>query len=68
MFQSKPMHERMVKTFDRGLKKEEKAAQKSLNKMMRRKFACEEDAIKESEFWLETHQNYRYKAFQKTFI
>ena len=34
---------------------------------MRRKFACEEDAIKESEFWLETHQNYRYKAFQKTF-
>ena len=28
MFQSKPMHERMVKTFDRGLKKDEKDASK----------------------------------------
>ena len=61
MFQSKPMHERMEKTFDKGLEKEQKAVQKSLNKMMRREFACEEDAIKEAELWLSTHQNYCFK-------
>ena len=55
MFHSQPMQERMEKSFQKRLEKDTKSAQVDLNKFMRREFACEADAWKESEIWLDEH-------------
>lgn len=55
MFHSQPMQERMEKSFRKRQEKDTKSAQVDLNKFMRREFACEADARKESELWLDEH-------------
>ena len=56
MFHSRPMQERgLEKSFQKRLEKDTKSAQVDLNKFMRREFACEADARKESEIWLDEH-------------
>ena len=55
MFHSQPMRERMEKSFQKRQEKDTKSAQVDLNKLMRREFACEADARKESERWLDEH-------------
>ena len=55
MFHSQPMRERMEKSFQKRQEKDMKSAQVDLNKLMRREFACEADARKESERWLDEH-------------
>ena len=55
MFHSRPMQERMEKSFQKRLEKDTKSAQVDLNKFMRREFACEADARKEAEIWLDQH-------------
>jgi transposase len=55
MFHSQLMQERMEKSFQKRLEKDTKSAQVDLNKFMRREFACEADARKESELWLDEH-------------
>ena len=55
MFHSRPMQERMEKSFQKRLEKDTKSAQVDLNKFMRREFACEADARKESEICLDQH-------------
>lgn len=54
-FHSQPMQERLEKSFQKRLEKDTKSAQVDLNKFMRREFACEADARKESELWLDEH-------------
>jgi transposase len=61
LFHSKPMQQRMEKTFEKRLGKETKDANASLKKIKSRKFACEPDAQKESEIWLQHHKNYKFK-------
>jgi transposase len=55
MFHSQSIQERMEKSFQKRLEKDTKSAQVDLNTLMRREFACEADARKESEIWLEEH-------------
>jgi transposase len=55
VFQSQPMQQRMEKSFPRMLEKQTRQAQKDLNKLMRREFACEADARKDAELWLAAH-------------
>src|SRR5512137_497102 len=55
MFHSLPMQERMEKSFQERLEKDTKSAQVDLNKFLRREFACEADARKEAEIWLDQH-------------
>ena len=45
----------MEKSFQKRLEKDTKSAQVDLNKFMRREFACEADARKEAEIWLDQH-------------
>jgi transposase len=61
LFQSKEMKKRKEKTFDRNIKKELKTAQKSLNKLKKMEYACEEDANRAAEKWLNEHQMYLFK-------
>lgn len=59
MFQSKPMRDRMEKTFQKSLQKETRSAERDLNRLMRRDFACEADALKDIEIWLGAHHLHR---------
>ena len=61
LFKSKEMKKRKEKTFDSNIKKELKTAQRSLNKLKKMEYACEEDAIRAAEKWLDEHQRYRFK-------
>jgi transposase len=49
------MQERKEKTFEKQLVKEKTQAERSLAKLKRREFACEEDARKEAELWVSEH-------------
>ncbi len=49
LYHSKPMQQRMEKTFEKRIKKDTKAATASLTKLTARRFACEPDAQKEAE-------------------
>jgi len=60
---SKEMHAKKAKTFDKNIEKEYKTAQISLNKLMRTAFACETDARITSEQWIKEHPHYRFKEF-----
>lgn len=55
VFQSQPMQQRMEKSFSKMLEKQTRQAQKDLNKLMRREFACEADARKDAELWSASH-------------
>ena len=55
VFQSQPMQQRMEKSFSKMLEKQTRQAQKDLNKLMRREFACEADARKDAESWAASH-------------
>jgi transposase len=61
LFQSKEMKKRKEKTFDSNIKKELKTAQRSLNKLKKMEYACEEDAIRAADKWLVEHQMYQFK-------
>ena len=52
VYQSKPMMERMERTFEKRLEKEDRTAERDLAKLERREFVCETDARKEAEIWL----------------
>ena len=61
LFQSKEMKKRKEKTFDRKIETEMKTAQRSLNKLKKIEYACEEDANRAAEKWLREHQMYQFK-------
>ena len=61
LFQSKEMKKRKEKTFDSNIEKELKTAQKSLNKLKKMEYACEEDANRAVKKWLDEHQMYQCK-------
>ena len=61
VYQSKPMQERMEKTFEKRLEKENRQAERSLAKLRCREFACEADARKEAELWLREHPLHKFK-------
>ena len=61
VYQSKPMQERMERTFEKRLEKENRQAERSLAKLRRREFACEADARKEAELWLREHPLHKFK-------
>ncbi len=61
LFQSKEMKKRKEKTFDSNIEKELKTAQRSLNKLKKMEYACEEDANRAAEKWLDEHQMYQFK-------
>jgi transposase len=61
VYQSKPMMERMKKTFEKRLEKDNRQAERSLTKLRRREFACEADARKEAEIWLKEHPFHKFK-------
>jgi transposase len=61
VYQSQPMRERMEKSFQKRLKKETRSAEISLNKLMRREFACEADARKDAEIWLAAHPFHKFE-------
>jgi transposase len=61
LFQSKEMKKRKEKTYDSNVEKNLKTAQKSLNKLKKMEYACEEDANRAAEKWLEEDQMYQYK-------
>ena len=61
LFQSKEMKKRKEKTYDGNVEKNLKTAQKSLNKLKKMEYACEEDANRAAEKWLEEHQMYLFK-------
>jgi len=62
VYQSRPMQERMEKTFEKRLEKENKQAERALAKLRRREFACEADARKEAELWLSEHPFHKFKG------
>ena len=64
LFHSKPMQQRMEKTFEKRIEKETKAATTSLKKLNGRRFACEPDARKEAEIWLQSQKNYKFKKLE----
>jgi len=55
------MKKRKEKTFDSNIEKELKTAQRSLNKLKKMEYACEEDANRAAEKWLDEHQMYQFK-------
>jgi transposase len=61
LFQSKATKKRKEKTFNRNIPKKMKTAQKSLNKLKRVEYACENDANRAAEKWLKEHQMYLFK-------
>jgi len=46
------MMERMERTFEKRLEKEDRTAERDLAKLERREFVCETDARKKAEIWL----------------
>ena len=61
LFQSKATKKRTEKTFNNNIKKKLDAANKSLNKLKRVKYACEKDANQAAEKWLKEHPMYQFK-------
>jgi transposase len=55
------MKKRKEKTFDKNLKKNLKAAQKSLNKLKKMEYACYEDAKRAANAWLSKHKGYQFE-------
>jgi len=55
------MKKRKEKTFDSNIEKELKTAQRSLNKLKKMEYACEEDANRAAKKWLDEHQMYQFK-------
>jgi transposase len=64
LFHSNPMQQRMEKTFEKRIDKETKAAISALKKLKSRGFACEPDARKEAEIWIQNHKNYKFKKLE----
>jgi len=60
LIQSEEMKKRKEKTFDRNFEKNIKASQKSLNKLKKMEYACEEDANRAAELWIDEHHRYRF--------
>ena len=60
LFESEEMKKRKEKTFDSNIEKELQTAQRSLNKLKKMEYVCEEDAIRAAEKWLDKHQRYRF--------
>jgi len=67
LYHSKPMQQRMEKTFEKRIEKDTKAAAASLKKLTARRFACEPDARKEGEIWLQNNKNYKFKKLEFRF-
>ncbi len=61
VYQSKPMMERMERTFEKRLEKEDRTAERDLAKLERREFVCEADARKEAEIWLTKHPLHKFR-------
>jgi transposase len=64
LFHSKPMQQRMEKTLEKRIAKDTQAANASLKKLKSRRFACEPDARKEAEIWIQNHKNYKFKELK----
>lgn len=64
LYHSKPMQQRMEKTFEKRIEKDTKAAAASLTKLTARRFACEPDARKEAEIWLQNNKNYKFNKLE----
>ena len=64
LFHSNPMQQRMEKSFEKRIDKETKAAITALKKLKSRRFACEPDARKEAEIWIQGYKNYKFKNFE----
>jgi len=64
LYHSKPMQQRMEKTFEKRIEKDTKSAAASLTKLTARRFACEPDARKEAEIWLQNNKNYKFKKLE----
>jgi len=61
LVQSEEMKKRKEKTFDRNIEKDMKTAKRQLNKLKKMEYACEEDAKRAAELWIDEHQRYQFK-------
>ena len=61
LIQSEEMKKRKEKTYDKNIEKNLKAAQKSINKLKKMKYACYEDAKRAANAWLSKHQSYQFE-------
>jgi transposase len=64
LFHSNPMQQRMEKSFEKRIEKETNAAITALKKLKIRRFACEPDARKEAEIWIQGYKNYKFKKLE----
>jgi transposase len=64
LFHSKPMQQRMEKTLEKRIAKDTQAAIAALKKLKSRRFACEPDARKEADIWIQNHKNYKFKKLE----
>jgi transposase len=56
-----PMYEREEKTFEKNLAKSLDRARTALRKLCAREFACEPDACRAAEIWLNKHPRYQFR-------
>ena len=61
VFQSKMMHDRQEKTFEKNLEKDIEKTRISLKKISAHEFVCEPDAVAAAEKWLKKHPRYRFR-------
>jgi transposase len=60
LIESDEMKKRKEKTFDKSIEKEMTASLRSLNKLKRTEYACEEDARNAAELWIKEHKRFRF--------
>jgi transposase len=60
LYRSVPMYEREEKTFEKNLAKNLDRARTALRKLCAREFACEPDARRAAELWLNKHPRYQF--------
>jgi len=61
LIQSEEMKKRKEKTYDKKIKTDLKAAQRSLNKLKKMEYACYEDAKRTANTWLSKHRRYQFE-------
>ena len=60
LIESELMKKRKDKTFDKNVEKDMVTSLRSLNKLKRTEYACEEDARKAAEMWISEHNKFRF--------
>ena len=60
LIESEEMKKRKEKTFDKNIGKDTAATIRSLNKLKRTEYACEEDARNAAEMWINEHKRFRF--------